>query len=66
MSEIYYVVKLADNEYVESYDLGAREVGVTDNRNHADNFASRIDADYVAEVLGGYIEELTYETEESE
>lgn len=59
MNEYNFVVKLADREYVETYDLASRKVCVTDDCEHADRFVSKLDADYVAERLGGYVEDLS-------
>jgi hypothetical protein len=58
MKYLGYILSSDKDEYVESYSLGAKEVTVTDKKEDAIIFASRVEADYIAEKLGCKIESL--------
>jgi hypothetical protein len=56
-----YVLKLSENEYIESYDLGNKECSVIDDRYNAEHFHSRLDADWIADRFGCDLEEVEIE-----
>lgn len=58
MKYLGYILTSGKDEYVESYSLGAKEVTVTDQKDDAVVFASRMEADYIAEILGCEVENL--------
>lgn len=56
-----YVLKIDENEYIESYDLASRECFVTDDKYNAEHFHSRLNASYPADRLACEIEEIEVE-----
>lgn len=53
-----YILTFGDGEYVESYSLAGKEVTSTYEKEDAKVFASRVEADYIAEKIGCEVESI--------
>lgn len=52
----YYVVLLSTGEYVVDFDIPEGVTDISDDVDDAFHFASRNQAEYLAESIGGFIE----------
>jgi hypothetical protein len=56
-----YVLKLAENEYIETFDLANKEVSVIDDKYNAEHFHDHFRASYYADKFSCDLEELEIE-----
>lgn len=56
-----YVLKTDENEYVESFDLGNREVTLTDDKYNAEHIHDHFSAVFYADKFACDVEEVEIE-----
>jgi hypothetical protein len=55
---MYYIIKTNNEEYLFDYDLAGKEIEVTSMDIEARQFKSKMQADWVADRVGGVVLEI--------